>query len=257
MADRTFVIGDIHGDLPALHALWTLLPALDDTDTIVFLGDYVDRGPDSAGVIDFVRNHAGQSTGARIVALRGNHEDGWIRAIDEGFAPFTDPPQNGTLACLRSFTGGARPEKGELPDSAEEAASHATGAFFPDDVVAWMRDLPFWYEDAHGIYVHAGVPWNGERWLHPSEVDPPLPMLWLRTKAFFTHYRGKTIVVGHTVTGMLPPELSSFKTEDPGDLWAGPCVFALDTGAGKGGFLTGLEFPAMRVYESRRAVLDR
>ena len=107
--------------------------------------------------------------------------------------------------------------------------------------------------EVNAIYVHAGVPWNGERWLHPREVEPATPLLWLRTRAFFTDYRGKTMVVGHTTTGMLPPELSNFTPEDPTDLWAGPCVYALDTGAGKGGFLTALELPALHVYESRRA----
>lgn len=249
MADRTFVIGDIHGDLRALRALWGLFPPLDEGDTVVFLGDYVDRGPDSAGVVGFVRGLPGR-TPARVIALRGNHEDAWLRAIDEGFAPFTDPPQNGTHACMRSFAPATGPDAA-FTDAEEEV--RVRGRFFPPDVVEWMRALPWWHEDAHGIYVHAGVPWNGERWLHPSEVDPPLPLLWLRTRKFFTHYVGKPMVVGHTVTGVLPPELSAFTPEDPTDLWAGPCVYAIDTGAGKGGFLTGLELPAAHVYESRRA----
>lgn len=253
MADRTFIIGDIHGDLGALRTLWSQLPNLDGNDTVVFLGDYLDRGPHSAEVVAFVRQEASTLTRARIVALRGNHEDAWLRAIDEGFAPFTDPPQNGTLACLRSFAGGPVAARSEFPGDAE-ADAHARGTFFPPDVVAWMRGLPFWYEDQHAIYVHAGLPWNGERWLHPSEVDPQMPLLWLRTRAFFTDYRGKPIVVGHTVTGVLPPELSSFTPEDPTDLWAGECVYALDTGAGKGGFLTALEFPLLQVYESRRTL---
>lgn len=248
MADRTFVIGDIHGDIAALATLWKMFPLLDPSDTLVFLGDYVDRGPDSAGAVDFVRN-LNSSTAARIVTLRGNHEDAWLRAIDEGFAPFMDPPQNGTIACMRSYTD----LSADIELTEEQDAVRRSGTFFPAEVVAWMRELLWWYEDAHGIYVHAGVPWNGERWLHPSEVDPPLPLLWLRTKQFFTHYKGKPMVVGHTVTGLLPPELSSFSPEDSTDLWAGPCVFAIDTGAGKGGFLTALEFPALHVYESRRS----
>ena len=55
MAGRTFAIGDIHGDLEHLEALFGILPALDAGDTIVFIGDFVDRGPDSAGVVRFVR----------------------------------------------------------------------------------------------------------------------------------------------------------------------------------------------------------
>ena len=252
MAARTFVIGDVHGDIQALRDLWSLLPPLNKDDTLVFLGDYIDRGPDSAAVIQFARVEVSSRCAARVVTLRGNHEDAWLRAIDEGFDGFTLPPQNGALACLRSYVGGPRPLRGEMP-SIDEVDILARGTFFPPEVVAWMRTLPFWYEDEHAIYVHAGVPWNGERWLHPSEVAPATPLLWLRTRAFFTDYRGKPVVVGHTTTDVLPPELSNFSTDDPTDLWAGPCVYALDTGAGKGGFLTALELPALHVYESRRA----
>ena len=49
-------------------------------------------------------------------------------------------------------------------------------------------------------------------------------------------------------------ELSSHTPEDPKDMWAGPCTIGLDTGCGKGGFLTTLELPNMSVYESRRPI---
>ena len=53
------------------------------------------------------------------------------------------------------------------------------------------------------------------------------------------------------MTELLPNELSSYTPEDPTDLWAGPSCVGLDTGAGKGGFLTAIELPARAVYESR------
>jgi len=68
---------------------------------------------------------------------------------------------------------------------------------------------------------------------------------------FFLDYRGKLVVVGHTSTDNLPPELSSFTPEDPLDMWVGENVIVTDTGCGKGGFLTCLELPAKRTYESR------
>ena len=55
MSGRTFAIGDIHGDLAALQTLFARLPQLVPGDTLVFLGDYVDRGPDSAGVVAWLR----------------------------------------------------------------------------------------------------------------------------------------------------------------------------------------------------------
>jgi serine/threonine protein phosphatase 1 len=244
MADRTLIIGDIHGDTDALDALMARLPALDDRDTLVFLGDYLDRGPDSAGVVERVRRSIPARTPAKVVCLRGNHEDAWLKVLDEGWPGFVMPPSNGCGACLDSFAP-------ETPED-ERFAALLEGDFFPEDVVAWMRALPHWYEDRRGIYVHAGLPKVGERWLHPSEVEDKQVMLWVRKREFFLDYVGKPVVVGHTVTSTLPPELSAYTPEDPDDLfWAGNCVYAIDTGAGKGGFLTALELPSGAVYESR------
>jgi serine/threonine protein phosphatase 1 len=114
-----------------------------------------------------------------------------------------------------------------------------------------MRELPFYYEDIHAIYVHAGLPRAGEGFADPATHEPRAALLWCRDEHFFRSYRGKLVVFGHTATAVLPPELSSYTPDDPTDLWAGPCTVGLDTGAGKGGFLTALELPALRVYESR------
>lgn len=253
MAGRTIAVGDIHGDLAHLERLLDRLELarLDDGDTIVFVGDYVDRGPDSAGVVDLVRRGMIWRTDARVVALRGNHEDAWLRVIDSGWDDFVRPSNNGCLSCYRSFTSGPTPVKGEGPSRAELKSMRA-GSFFAEEIVAWMRSLPYYHEDEHAIYVHAGLVGNEkEGFLHPADVSNPLPMLWLRTREFFEHYRGKPVIVGHTVTSVLPPELSNFTPEDPTDLWAGPAVTAIDTGCGKGGFLTAIELPELVVYESR------
>ena len=251
MAGRTFAIGDIHGDTAHLYRLMSCLPALDDQDTLVFLGDYVDRGPESSKVVDYVRNLDDQ-TPARIVALRGNHEDAWLRVVDAGgWDDFVGPPGNGCLAAYRSYMGGAFPNDGELPKPHEQQALRS-GKFFPADVVEWFRGLPYWYEDAHAIYVHAGLPRNpAGGFLHPSQVTAPIALLWLRDEHFFRSYRGKLVVFGHTRTEYLPPELSGYTPEDPMDLWAGENVCGIDTGCGNGGFLTALELPALNVYESR------
>lgn len=87
--------------------------------------------------------------------------------------------------------------------------------------------------------------------MHPREVKAPIAMLWCRDEDFFRNYRGKRVVFGHTRTEYLPPELSGYTPEDPTDLWAGVNVVGIDTGCGKGGFLTALELPALNVYESR------
>jgi serine/threonine protein phosphatase 1 len=250
MTARTFVIGDIHGELEHLRILLGRMPTLTPEDTVVFLGDYIDRGPKSDEVIRVVRA-LHRDCGAKVVCLRGNHEDAWLRVLDVGFPEFILPPQNGALATYRSYVNGPQPGKEELPQKHEVDALFS-GSFFPADIVAWMRELPFWYEDEHGIYVHAGlVEAKDGSFMHPSVGEPKLAMLWVRTERFFREYRGKRVVVGHTATEILPQELSSWTPEDPTDLWAGECVIATDTGCGSGGFLTAVELPALKVYESR------
>jgi serine/threonine protein phosphatase 1 len=247
---RTFAFGDIHGDLEGLERVFSRLPKLEKGDTLVFVGDYIDRGPRSAQVIAFVRELQNTSA-ARVIALRGNHEDAWLRVIERGWPEFVLPSGNGCLAAMRSFTGAPPPEPDEKPKPGEEKGL-MSGNFFPADVVEWMRELPYWYEDEHAIYVHAGLPRDGEGFMHPSKVEaPPTGLLWLRDEHFFRNYRGKLVVFGHTATAYLPPELSTYTPEDPLDIWAGPCCVGLDTGAGKGGFLTAIELPAMHVYEAR------
>jgi serine/threonine protein phosphatase 1 len=249
MAHRTFAVGDIHGDLAAFEKALGKLPPVDRDDTMVLLGDYVDRGPQSAQVLDFVRHELPKRFPGKLVCLRGNHEDGWLRVASGGWPEFVIPVANGCLATLRSYRDQSTRE-GELPTH-EELVTMQSAEFFPDDVVDWMNALPYFYEDEHAIYVHAGLVEKDGKWLHPSETSNPTQLLWVRTMRFFQGYRGKRVVCGHTATENLPPELSSFTPEDPLDMWVGENVVVIDTGCGKGGFLTILELPALAVYESR------
>ncbi len=247
---RTFVVGDIHGDLHQLTVLLARLPQLGAADTLVFLGDYLDRGPASAAVIAHIRSLQ-TTAAAKVVALRGNHEDAWLDVIDKGWPEFLLPRGNGCLETVRSYLG---TPQSQAVCSADEFNAMLRGAFFPAADVAWMRTLLHYYEDDHAIYVHAGL--KRERgpdgqFPHPANVDPPKLMLWMRDRDFFTNYRGKLVVFGHTATTTLPAELSTYTPADPTDLWAGPACIGLDTQCGKGGFLTALELPARRVYESR------
>lgn len=248
MSPRTFAIGDIHGDLGHLRLLLAKLPPFTPDDTLVFLGDYVDRGGQSAQVVALVRELQ-HTLPCRVICLRGNHEDAWLRVIDEGWPEFILPFGNGCVDTLRSFEG--RPPQLDEPASPEEFERMHRGAFFPHDVVAWMRGLSDYFEDDHAIYVHAGLIEREGGFLHPRDTVPPTALFWTRSEGFFRNYRGKRVVVGHTKTDILPPELSSYTPADPGDLWAGPAVVAIDTGAGKGGFLTAVELPSCYVYESR------
>jgi serine/threonine protein phosphatase 1 len=251
MAGRTFAIGDIHGEPAHLLRVWAQLQPLDAGDTVVFLGDYVDRGPQAREVLEILMALPG-TTPARVVFLRGNHEDAWLRVRAQGWDEFVLQLQHGCLSTLRSFTDGAVPMKGERPTNAEMELL-ASGAFLPAAVVEWMEQLPFWYEDDRGIYVHAGLPAAGKSFLHPSQVQPPALVAWKRTDDFVRNYRGPKVVFGHTPVTLLPAELSVYTPDDPDDAWVNENVVGLDTGCGLGGFLTALELPAMRMYESRLA----
>src|SRR5262249_34112580 len=103
MTARTFVVADIHGELHALQPLLERLPRLTAHDTLVFLGDYIDRGPDSAGVVERVREI--QDAGpCKVIALRGNHEDSWTESYRVPNAGFLMPRGNGCTEMYRSFT---------------------------------------------------------------------------------------------------------------------------------------------------------
>jgi serine/threonine protein phosphatase 1 len=247
MSGRTFAIGDIHGDLVHLAAVMDSLPAMDAMDTIVFVGDYVDRGPQSKQVVDFLRSVLPSRTKAKIVTLRGNHEDGWLKVRRQGWAEFVLPPGNGCFETLRSF-------QAQPMSEADELRALLKGSFFPDDVVAWMEGLPVCYEDQHAIYVHAGLPKVDGRWAHPSELADPKPLMWQRTEEFFRSYQGKRVVFGHTVAEALPQELSSYTAEDRTDVFYRDNLIGIDTRCGHGGFLTAVELPKLVVYESRRVL---
>lgn len=171
---RYFAIGDIHGCLRSLEALLKLvLPQVDpERDTIVFIGDYVDRGPDPRGVIqriiDLKRDYP------RVVALKGNHEDmllGWV--------------EEGRDLDLYLFNGG-----GSTIRSYERE-----GRFqIPEEHMEFLRSLVLYHETENYLFVHAGL-----RPGVPLEQQDPMDLLWIRGE--FIRSRadfGKVVVFGHT-----------------------------------------------------------
>lgn len=248
MLSRTFVIGDIHGESAHLEQILAQFPPLQKDDSLVFLGDYLNRGPDSRGVIERLRQLPLQ-TRAKVICLRGNHEDAWLRVHKEGWEDFVRPAAHGCLATYRSFTKGPVPFADEVP-TPWELARLLKADFFPPEVLAWMEALPYWHEDEHGIYVHAGLPRAECGFLHPSEVANPRVLAWLRTDEFVRKYSGKNVFFGHTPTRFLPQELSHLTPDNPNDAYITEDCFGLDTGCGLGGYLTAIELPDMKVYES-------
>ncbi len=244
---RTFAIGDIHGEPTHLERLLGRLPTMTADDTVVFLGDYLDRGPDSRRVIEMVVALPSQIP-AKVVSLMGNHEEAWLRSLKSPEPGFLLRPDNGCFQALQSLA-----DCGQASDLEQAGMLLQPTKWFPAWIHQWMESLPLYYEDEHAIYVHAGLDGEGEVWLHPKD-GRPRNLLWCREPDFFRGYKGKRLCFGHTITSELPVDhLSWFGKilDDPSDVWFRGDLVGLDTACGKGGYLSAIELPSAKVYASR------
>ncbi|MCD6102596.1 MAG: serine/threonine protein phosphatase [Thermotogaceae bacterium] len=166
----TYVVGDIHGCLSALEALVDKLP-LTTSDEIVFLGDYVDRGPDSKGVIDKLINLAENH---RCIFLRGNHELMMLNCLQRS-EDCDLWSWNGAAATLRSYGG-----KAELISQSHMNFLVSTRAYYIVDEY---------------FCVHAGVKPGVN--LEDQEL---FDMVWIRDEFIYSEnpLPGYTVVFGHT-----------------------------------------------------------
>ncbi len=256
MSARTFVVGDIHGDLAALDRLLERLPVMGADDTLVFLGDYVDRGTESRGVIERVIELQ-QSGPAKVVALRGNHEDKWIDCYREPDLGFLMPRVNGCANTFRSFVDEAPLDEDDSLSLGELERLLQVSTWMPKETIEWMESLPLWYEDEHALYVHAGLEGKKGRWKHPS-LSGASSLLWMRRHEFYTGYRGKRLVFGHTAVDELPSDHLGSYARYLGarlEVWMRGDLIGLDTACGKGGHLSAIELDSTRIYDSRDTVV--
>ncbi len=201
----TFAIGDIHGCHRALLELLELCRdhAKGEDHRFVFIGDYVDRGPDSRAVIASLRD-LGRRTPGNVVCLMGNHEDLMLEAIDSG-----DPTwwlNNGGGDTLASY--GIRDP-----------------ASLPQEDVAWIRALGLSFDDGQRFFVHAGIDPD-----LPLDEQPRETLLWIREKFLrAAHDCGRLVVHGHTPTRNARPEVR-------------PNRINIDTACVYGGVLTAAVF---------------
>ncbi len=171
-----YIIGDIHGHFARLAGLFEkLLGLLAERDTVVFLGDYIDRGPRSFEVIDFLV-HLTRRKSFETVFLKGNHEDmlaAYLRGEDKAGAFIF----NGGDATIRSYT--AHRGKLDLPEHHRE----------------FFNGLRLYYEGEDFIAVHAGL--NPK--IGPIEAQSEHDLLWIRDRFFRADRRwDKTVIFGHT-----------------------------------------------------------
>lgn len=191
---RTFVVGDIHGRCAQLLNLLDMLPRDPQSDTLVFLGDLIDRGADAPGCVDHILKLCRESP-ERVICLRGNHEQMLLDFL-EGHTSIWLTPVTGGERTFEQYTG--HPVRARTEADVEEMR-RLFEEKFPPEHLAFMQSLPFYYEDEHAIYVHAGL----DEGKHPSESSP-MSLLWMRDMDFYKNYRGKPCVFGHTPTPLLP-----------------------------------------------------
>ncbi len=245
----TFAVGDIHGNLEALEEVLAQLRASAcRDDTIVFLGDYIDRGPDSRGCIDAILAFRDR-TAATLVCLLGNHEDWLLRTL-------RDYGRHSWLLGMEAFDT-IRSYSAEGAGSLREAASEAGpdllvgnrrlpyDAFFdsvPADHLRFFEGLQLYYQGADCVCAHGGLDSSAGR-IDQQARDA---LLW-GAGAFPDDYAGAEVVVyGHRNNATLSA-----------DLWPGPTTVGRTIGIDtiSHGVLTAIRLPDRRLFQSARHVL--
>lgn len=211
-AGRTIAIGDVHGCSAALDAVVAAIEPTRD-DTLVLLGDLVDRGPDSRGVLDSVLELRRR---CRVITIRGNHDEMML-------ASRVDPR---ALAAWLQMGG--------------DAALESYGVLHPMDIppahLELLRGCVDLHETDRHFFAHGSYdprralddqPWAEVRWASIRD-DPPGP-----------HRSGKTAVLGHTAQ-------RDHRILDLGHL------ICIDTRCHGGGWLTALEVATGRTWQADR-----
>ncbi len=211
--EKTFVIGDIHGQLRMLENLMAKIPWRPEKDALVFLGDYIDRGPDSRGVVDYILSLTGNYS--RISCVLGNHEGmllDYLAGVDKKLYL-----ANGGGPTLKAY----KRDKGHL----STLLLHK----ILNDHMAFYDSLKPYVEIKDYYLVHAGF-----RPGVPMALQTKTDMMWIREPFISSTYDfGKKIVFGHTPF----PEPLVMKNK-----------IGLDTGAAYGRQLCCLELPSEKFY---------
>ena len=217
---RAYVVGDIHGRLDLLDEL--LGKIHDDLDrnpikkaVIVFVGDLIDRGPDSAGVIERLRNYA--RPGVKPIFLLGNHEEVLLRILEGDPSHIAQWLTFGGAQCLASY--GADPLT--IRGMSDNAALSAIRSAIPVSHAHFLHGFGDSFRFGDYVIVHAGV--------RPGvALDQQLQsdLRWIR-QPFLEDDRdhGFVVVHGHTITDGVDER---------------PNRIGIDTGAYASGVLTAL-----------------
>ena len=243
-----YAIGDVHGRRDLLYALLAAIETdaavLGEHPLVVFLGDVIDRGPESREAMDLVIDTLARYPGSRLIL--GNHEDFMLRFIDgrTGRARVARAWfANGGAATVASYGCGVEME-------IDAVAAHIAGEFAGH--VEALRNADWLLETESHVFVHAGidplVPLSAQdpevsRWIRREFLDWPEPF-------------EKTVVHGHTPTESLLPEIVRSRIAvDTGAVFSGHLTCAVIAGDSPPRFLATRENGAVAVSETRPLLL--
>jgi len=173
-----YAIGDIHGNLDLLEELMEKIAPDLSRDLLVFMGDYIDRGPRSKGAVDYVRRLQSLASPDHVICLKGNHEAmflNFLQGRDLELFLF-----NGGLSTLRDYWGDDWEDREEL--------------VLPPDHRLFFEELRLYYETEAYIFVHGGLK-PGVPLAEQGEED----LLWIRGDFIASMEDfGKKVIFGHT-----------------------------------------------------------
>jgi serine/threonine protein phosphatase 1 len=209
---KIFAIGDIHGCAHKLYALMEKIPIDYANDTLIFIGDYIDRGPQSVEVVTYLVDL--KSRHPDTVFLKGNHEDMLQKYLQ------------GTDRLTYLYNGGQHTLESYLNQS-----NNSESTPIPADHLEFFDSLVLYYETQDYIFVHAGLRENV-----PLEKQDPEDLLWIREDFIYSKSTfGKWVIFGH----------SPFS--EPLVL---PNKIGIDTGAVYGNLLTCVQLPDMIFFSA-------
>lgn len=185
--ERTFVIGDIHGCLDKLEMLWNRIDPRPGVDQLIFLGDYIDRGEDSSGVLDYLLRI--KQTYADTIFLMGNHEKmfmDFLSGVDRALFIYNggESTLRSYLVRMENFWGGG---KGVMDEE-------TLNRLVPEPHRDFLQELHPYYETSDYIMVHAGL-----RHGVPLEDQTAEDLVWIREEFIYSEEDfGKRVIFGHT-----------------------------------------------------------
>lgn len=220
MENSRIIVGDVHGCLKTLKALIEQLPH----DNLCFVGDLIDRGPDSMGVVDFVKDNDYD-------CVKGNHEDMMVRCDGKAVYHWT---RNGGNTTLRNYAG--HPEK--LKEHLEWMKELPTGIVY--ESIKNDKDERLMVSHSMAWYAHRMI----GRWTE-EQIDESL--MWERNFHKLKPIPGIYNVFGHTPQEFDPRVKSFYACIDTGAVYNREPFHKPNPY----GVLSALEFPSMKVFQQK------